>query len=128
MEHMLKKSLIVFLLGFAFIVTSTTNAYAASVNVWLDSGEYADGSSSLWVPTNGKYRWGVTVNSSSWYSVKYYLKKDGVTIKSGTISPGGSIGPLIYSANPGGYYSLHLDCNPSDSDFGCVAYGFIQNY
>ncbi|MGG6440845.1 hypothetical protein ABET52_19410 [Saccharococcus caldoxylosilyticus] len=125
---MWKKSMMALLLGFAFIVASTTNAYAASVNVWLDPGDYADGSSKLWVPTNGKYRWGVTVNSGSLYSVRYYLKKDGVTIKSGIISSGGSIGPLIYSANPGGYYSLHLDCNPNDSDFGCQAYGFIQNY
>jgi hypothetical protein len=44
---MLKKSMMVLLLGFAFVVASTTNAYAASVNVWLDSGEYADGSSKL---------------------------------------------------------------------------------
>ncbi|CAG9613804.1 hypothetical protein BACCIP111899_03023 [Bacillus rhizoplanae] len=117
-----------FLMIFAFFPQSKAEA-ASERHVYLSIGEYSDGTAGypIYVPTNGKYSFFFGVNSISYHSVKVQIKKNGsFVVAEKIIKPGDGWGN-VYSANPGGYYTIHLDCNPYGASRTCKAEGHIKN-
>ncbi|MEY8350664.1 hypothetical protein AALF16_20670 [Bacillus cereus] len=131
-QGIIKKCLLVFVLCFAmffaFFPQSKTKAALAENHAYLSIGEYSVGTAGypIYVPTNGKYSFAFGVNSISYHSVKVQIKKNGSYVVAERIIKPGSGWSGIYSASPGGYYTIHLDCNPYGASRTCKAEGHIK--
>ncbi|PGZ96255.1 hypothetical protein COE51_18665 [Bacillus pseudomycoides] len=131
-QGIIKKWLLPFILCFsmifAFFPQSKAEAALAENHSYLSLGEYSDGTSGypIYVPTNGKYSFLFGVDSISVYSVKVQIKKNGSFVVAEKIIKHGYPWAGTYSANPGGYYTIHLDCDPYGVSRLCKAEGHIK--